>query len=722
MKQMETELRKTGIKIIGDMPWGTHFCHFYETKDDLLDILIPYFKTGLENSEFCLWIVFEPLDVEEAKNALRQAIPEADQHLAAGDIEIFPHAQWYLKDGTFNPQWVTEGWQEKLDHALSRGYAGMRLNGIAVWLTEKDWKDFSEYEQEITKLVANQKMIALCSYPLEKSGAVEILDVALSHKFIIALRHSSWEMLESPVLKQVKDEIKRLNEELEQRVDERTAELAEKNEELRREIIERKRVEATQKESEQQYESLVNSIDGIIVEVDGQTLGATFVNKGAERILGYPVEQWLNEPTFWMTILHPEDRDWVVASKMHSAVKIEDRQLEYRMIAADGRVIWFRDLLTVNVTRDNSILLRGVKIDITDRKRIEENLKQNERQLAEAQQLARIGSWNWDIENNVVTWSDEIYRIFGLKPQEFGGTFEAYLDLVHPKDRDLIIKIAENPVGKNEPFSYYYRIIRPDGEVRILYNRRNIFTDEHKNIVRSFGTLQDVTERVQAEEQLKTSNEKLRALAAHLQSVREEESIRIARAIHDELGGTLTGLKMDISWLDKRLPEHGKEETHQKFKAMAELIDETIQKVRNISTELRPSILDDLGLAAAIEWQCREFQKRTEIKCRIITLYGEAKLSPDKRAAVFRIYQEILTNVARHSNAALVETSLEERDGNLILKVSDNGRGIKESDISDTTSLGLIGMYERAVVFGGKVKITGLEGKGTTVIVHIPLE
>jgi PAS domain S-box-containing protein len=363
----------------------------------------------------------------------------------------------------------------------------------------------------------------------------------------------------------------------------------------------------------------------------------------------------------------------------------------------------------------------GVSVDITERKRAEEKLKRSERQLAEAQQLTYIGSWEWDLTMNNVTWSDELYRIFGLEPQELVMSYEAYLERLHPEDRERANQFVEASLNSLEPFSYHSRAILPDGRVRILHVRGTINADEASRPVRMFGTVQDVTERRLAEEELKTSNEKLRALSVRLQSVREEESLRIAREIHDELGGALTGLKMDVSWFGKRLAESNREIMHQKLQSMSELIDDTIRKVRNISTELRPSVLDDLGLAAAIEWQSREFQKRTEIECRIMSLQEDIRLSTEKSTAVFRIFQEILTNVARHANANLVEIFMEEDRGNLILKVSDNGKGIKESDVSEMKSLGLLGMRERALVFGGKVDITGIEGKGTFVTVRIPL-
>lgn len=239
--------------------------------------------------------------------------------------------------------------------------------------------------------------------------------------------------------------------------------------------------------------------------------------------------------------------------------------------------------------------------------------------------------------------------------------------------------------------------------------------------IRMIGKVVRLLERKQAEEELGRSNEQLRALSIRLQVAREEERIRIAREIHDELGGALTGLKMDLSWIGKRLSEQSRGAVQQKLQSALELIDETIAQVRYISTELRPPMLDDLGLAAAIEWQAREFQRRTEIRCKIVSLQEDITLSPEKSTAVFRIFQEILTNVARHSQASSVEVRMEEQDGCLTLKVSDNGKGIEEGKVAESTSIGLLGMKERAMIFGGQVNVVGAGGRGTTVTVRIPL-
>jgi len=241
---MATEFRKTGISVVGDMPWGTHFCYFYETKQDLLDILVPYFKAGLENNEFCLWVISEPLTEEEARSALQRAVPDLDRYLAERSIEILPYDAWYRTEGAFDLHRVINGCKEKLDQALARGYAGLRVTGDTSWIHKHDWEDFSAYEKELSDSIANQRMLVFCTYPLVASGAAEILDMACIHQIAVARRSGNWEVVETPALKQAKEEIRRLNAELEQRVVARTRQLATANEALRQEIAERQQAEA----------------------------------------------------------------------------------------------------------------------------------------------------------------------------------------------------------------------------------------------------------------------------------------------------------------------------------------------------------------------------------------------------------------------------------------------------------------------------------------------
>jgi C4-dicarboxylate-specific signal transduction histidine kinase len=233
MSAMATATRKSGIDVVGDIPWGTHFCFFYDTKEDLVDTLISYCKAGLENEEFCLWVVAEPLTVEEAIDALKDAVPNIDRYLADSSMEIVSACDWYFQGGTFDLNRVIAGWHEKLARASARGYAGVRVTGDTAWIEKKDWKDFCEYEEGLNEAVANQRLAVLCTYPLAACGAVEILDVVRTHQFALARRHKSWDVIETAGHKQAKAEIKRLNEELEQRVAERTSQLMLASEALR---------------------------------------------------------------------------------------------------------------------------------------------------------------------------------------------------------------------------------------------------------------------------------------------------------------------------------------------------------------------------------------------------------------------------------------------------------------------------------------------------------
>lgn len=231
----------------------------------------------------------------------------------------------------------------------------------------------------------------------------------------------------------------------------------------------------------------------------------------------------------------------------------------------------------------------------------------------------------------------------------------------------------------------------------------------------------DRRERERAEDKLRRSLDQLRALTTYLQYVREEERTRIAREVHDELGQALTGLKLDMSWLATRLAKNAKP-VQEKVKTMVAHIDTTIQTVRRIATELRPGILDGLGLVAAIEWQANEFQSRTGIPCVVTSTVPDTQWDQEFITVFFRIFQETLTNVIRHAQATRVDVRLAEDNGALVLTVADNGRGISEEEIANTRSIGLVGMRERAMLIGGEVVLHGARGRGTTVIVRVPLD
>ncbi|MBI2830547.1 MAG: MEDS domain-containing protein [Chloroflexi bacterium] len=193
---MAIEKRKSGIALVGDLPWGSHFCQFYRTKKDMTDIVVPYLKAGLENNEFCVWVTSDFVTTEDALRALRKGVPGFSQYLDKGQIEVFPYTDWYLKGGSFDLKRTLSMWMEKHDQALARGYAGTRVTGTPYWIdNKKDWDDFAAYEAEINNVIGGTKLLVLCTYSLRKCGVTEILDVVKNHEFALSMNRGKWQVV-----------------------------------------------------------------------------------------------------------------------------------------------------------------------------------------------------------------------------------------------------------------------------------------------------------------------------------------------------------------------------------------------------------------------------------------------------------------------------------------------------------------------------------------------
>jgi len=358
--------------------------------------------------------------------------------------------------------------------------------------------------------------------------------------------------------------------------------------------------------------------------------------------------------------------------------------------------------------------------------------------LAEGQKIAHVGTFEYIADTQTTVWSEEEYRIYGLDPEGPSPAYEVMLaKSIHPDDAALLHRIFSAAMHTGSIYELEHRIVRPDGSVRWVYDRAHPYFDRNGTLVRYVGITLDITERRRAEEALKKSHadleervkertkeladsqEQLRNLYSHLQSLREEERTNIAREIHDDLGQALTALKMDLSWIAGKL--RGDKGLKEKLNADVDQVDKTIQAVKRVCTELRPGILDHLGLAAALEWQAAEFQKRTGIRCKVVFDPEDPEVDPDLRTPLFRIFQEALTNILKHANATEVKASLRLTNSSIILEITDNGIGIRKEDISKPNSFGLLGMRERVYPWGGKVTVSGINNEGTTVEAIIPV-
>jgi MEDS: MEthanogen/methylotroph, DcmR Sensory domain len=215
----------SGIQAVGAIPFGSHFCQFYRTKADLVDTLVPFFEAGLRNDEMCMWVTSHPLEAEEATALMREAMPDFEDFVARGQIEIWNHQDWYLRNGEQNPTEVLQGWLDREKLALDRGFSGFRLTGNTFWLERSGWHEFVEYESMVNEAFRRFRIIALCSYSLDRCCAEDVLDVCRNHQFALSRRQGEWELIESSTLKMAKEELQKLNGDLERRVANRTMEL-----------------------------------------------------------------------------------------------------------------------------------------------------------------------------------------------------------------------------------------------------------------------------------------------------------------------------------------------------------------------------------------------------------------------------------------------------------------------------------------------------------------
>jgi PAS domain S-box-containing protein len=390
---MATEMRKTGVDVVGDMPWGTHFCLFYETRADLLETLVSYCKAGLESQEFCLWVVAEPLTEEDARLALKRVVPDLDQYLADRSIEIISARDWYLQDGTFDLKRVISGWNEKLASASARGYAGVRVTGDTAWLEKKDWKDFCEYEESLNQAIAGQRLAVLCTYPLVACGAAEILDVVRTHQFAVTKRRGSWDVIETAGHKQAKAEIKRLNEELEQRVLERTSQLTAVNRELTSEVLQRQRAEEALQRSEA-YLAEAQRISHTGSFGWDVSSGQIFWSEETFRIFEYDPA---NKPTVEVILLrtHPEDRVFVQEKFDQMARDRKAFDFEHRLLLPDGSVKYVQVVGHTSINDESGKFeFVGAVTDITGRRRADEErerLRQVQADLAHVTRMTTMG-------------------------------------------------------------------------------------------------------------------------------------------------------------------------------------------------------------------------------------------------------------------------------------------------------------------------------------------
>jgi PAS domain S-box-containing protein len=446
---------------------------------------------------------------------------------------------------------------------------------------------------------------------------------------------------------------------------------------------------------------------------------ALWVSENIEGVTGYPPRSFLEDPSLWASRLHPGDRARTLA-EFHALSETETLTIEYRWKRSDGEYRWFRDQATLIRRSDGTPQeLLGLWADVTPQRQATELIRRQADIINQIQETVITV----DLNGYVTSWNYGAERVLGYTAAEAVGR---HISFVYPaEDREFLEREVLTPVKTKGTHHLEIRRRTKSGALRIAQLGLTLLRNDSGAPIGVVGISIDITDRKRGEEALLNSRNQLAALAVRLEAVREEERGRIALEVHDVLGQALTALKLDVSWVYKQLLEsRGSLEPTpllSRLAASLEVFDATIQSVRDIATNLRPSVLDQFGLEAAVEWQAREFGDRTGIACQTSISPDQIGVGVQQSTALFRILQEILTNVARHAHATEVEIRIEESADSVIMQVKDNGRGMTPAEQSRPSAFGLLSMRLRAQEEGGSLGIHSLVGVGTTVTVTFPL-
>ncbi|CAJ36400.1 MEDS domain-containing protein [Methanocella arvoryzae] len=694
---VNTYIRESGIEVLGRIPWGTHFCLFYQTRQDLANVLIPYFRAGLENNEYCVWITSEPLEEAEAKARMFEAVPDFGKYLERGQIEIIPYDQWYVIDGVFDSGRVLSGWVQKLQSALSRGFSGLRLSGNTFWLEKSGWNDFLDYEQAINDTIGKYSMIALCTYSLDRCSANDILDVVSTHQFAMSKRDGEWKLIESKEQKEARKALQ---------------------------------------ETEIRFRSLIqNSFDIIrILDREGRII---FDSPSSERILGYPPSFTLGRSP--LDFIHPDDRQLVQSSLGEVYLNVNrGTPTEFRIRKADG------EYLDVESTGVNMIGVPGVDgivittRPITERKRTE---KENEQLLARLRETqvyleSLINYANapiivWNPSFTITRFNRAFERISGYMADEVVGK---PLSILFPaSSRYESLEQIKNTLKGEHWESVEIPIQHKNGSVRIaLWNSANVYDEDSHTLVATIAQGQDITRRKKAEKELEEA--KLQAelyldLIAH--DISNMHQIMLMQI----------ELAEEILQSDGKLDGDDREILQSLSRTMdkaARLID-NVRKLQKLNTgDYR---LEALDLAALIQDVLNTY---TNIPGRDITLtYTPCKGSIVRANLLLRdVFLNLIDNAVKHSSGPL-EIGIDLHKINLNgrsyyrVAVEDNGKGIpdeKKDEIfqrfkrghtkTKGTGLGLYLVRSLVEGFGGYVevqnRVLGDYTKGSRFLVYLP--
>ncbi len=482
-------------------------------------------------------------------------------------------------------------------------------------------------------------------------------------------------------------------------------------------ITNRKKAEEIIQRSNERFELIGKATNDAVWEWNLET-SELWGNEAHQQLYGLTEADPVPDDTEWRNRLHPDDRQRMTETVAEALASDSNAfEAEYRLFTENKgwRYIFGSTYIDRN-KEGKAVRLMGNMTDITERKRAAQALLQSEQKYRLLFYNNPLPMWMATIPHlDIIDVNEAAIKQYGYSRDEFIKLNAK--DMRPPEDVEHFVKEVEKmKPGINNTRSWRHK--KKDGTILHVEIYSHEIMYEGKRVW--LGLSHDVTEKYESKQLLEKSYEDIRQLVSSLQSIREDERTSIAREIHDELGQQLTGLKMDMHWLSRKINSTDPDITG-KMKESIELINTTIASVRKISTNLRPSILDDLGLLAALEWQGEEFEKRSGTKVIFINKVGEITVQPQAATGIFRIYQELLTNIARHANASEVRAVLHKDENMLYFTINDNGVGFDLDNINHKKTLGLLGIKERTLLLGGTYEFNSRPGQGSVTTISIPL-
>jgi PAS domain S-box-containing protein len=675
MVAMSDPIRKSGISILGDVPWGTHLCYFYQTKQDLIDILVPYFRTGLENNEFCMWVISEPLTVEEARAELQKAVRELDQYNKKGQIELLHFSQWYTRTGKFDPDKVLRGCLDKERQARKKGFEGLRISGSSIWTEHEGWKSFSDYEATVNNGIHNYHMLAICSYSLDKCDPQEIMDVFSTHQFALVGRDGKWAIIES---------------------------------------TERKWAEHKLHESEERYRSLVEAAPDVIYTVSAEDGSLTSLNPAFETLTGWSRAEWLGKP--FLGIVHPDDSPVAVETFQKASRGETQPPYELRVLTKSGKYLVGEFTSTPHVKDSKVVGELGIARDITERKRVEEALRESEERFRSLVENATVGIYRTTPDGHILMANPALVRMLGFdsfeelaaRNLECEGFESSYPRSVF---RERIEREAQ-VIGLEVTW------IRRDGSVILVRESARAVRADDGRVLHYDGTVEDITTRRGAEEAL-------RRLSGRLLRLQDEERRHIARQLHETAAQGLAGLAVNLNIVKSSAADLSPRASACLSESL-ELAEQCSREIRTLSYLLHPPLVDEAGLAPALRWYTAGFAQRSGVEVHVDVSPEFGRLPSEFELTLYRIVQEALTNIHLHSGSKTARICLARRPNEIVLTVADEGRGFPSAALgiagaeSADIGVGIPGMQERARQLGGSLHIQS-GSQGTTLTAILPL-